>query len=399
MFDTKVEWDSVIFSYLCNIFISSSDVAILGLPLMPLIVTSIGAVIHFNMFRRFVAQEARHIAQSNVSRGFRTLTQRFPLLATDYWQRPLHVSCLVSSARCSSTTPSDDEFEFDSAALVHREAVKASAASTAEQILAAWGLSEASDAAKQKVRASLRSHPVDNLIEAATVQVTHIENEAGKEEKTSLSPMSLKDAIDSAKERGMCVVQMAEKDGVAFVRIRNERKRILDSLGADLTESGGSTSQQQPSIKLKDNVDHIFRDVVDAHFIGWKSKKIVEDLKKLHPVKLGIQQFQTGESAMSKLREMCLAVQKHAEAVGVSHHYTSIHASDRDVSVVLTPTGVKGGAVKHPGEKEWSHAAHRLQDSLRKSGRLGTYAKADVLKPRSLGSVPYRVDKFGRRVG
>ncbi|CUG93330.1 Hypothetical protein, putative [Bodo saltans] len=307
----------------------------------------------------------------------------------------------------SSTANSDDEFSFDSTELIQREAALTNLSSNTEKLLQQFLPPNAPESARSKVAKYLRDHPIDQLIVCPTVQVTHIEDEAGEEKKAgNLSPMSVKEAMEAAHARGFVVVQMGEANGKAFVRLRNEKKRILAIIAEDLAAAGSSVSDQaaepEEQLRLKKSVDHIFRDVVDAHFISWKSKKIVEDLKKMHPVKVGIQQFQSAESAIAKLREMCVAMKGHAETGNVIHHFTSVNASDREIAVLFSPSaqGRENSAksIKHPGEKEWNNALSRLQGQLRKSGRAGTYTKHDVLKARNLGAVTYRVDRFGRRM-
>lgn len=309
---------------------------------------------------------------------------------------------LTMSVRWVATSgDGDEEFKFDPTAHLQRESAHANASSNTDRLLQQWLPEGAPEAARSKVAEYLRKHPVDQLILNSTVKITHMENEEGEEAKVSnLSPMPLRDAIESAKERGMHVVQMGEGQGMAFVRIRDEKKRILTMVAEDL--SSVTPAAPEKELRLKNSVDHVFRDVVDAHFISWKSKKIVEDMKKLHPVKVGIHQFQSAEAAVQKLREMSNAIKAHAESTNVVHHFTSINASDREVAILFSPspTGKANASktVKHPGEKEWDHTLKRLQGALQKSGRSGTYHKVDILKPRNMGSMTYRVDKYGRRL-
>jgi hypothetical protein len=316
-------------------------------------------------------------------------------------QQQIHGAARLNS---SSNGNTDDEFSFDSTELIQREAALTSVSSNTEKMLQRFLPPNAPESARTKVLNYLKDHPIDQLILCPTVQVTHIEDEAGEEKKAgSLSPMSVKEAIEAAHARGFVVVQMGEANGKAFVRLRNEQKRIMSLIAEDIAASGSSVeAEPEQQLRLKKSVDHIFRDVVDAHFISWKSKKIVDDIKKLHPVKVGIQQFQSAESAIAKLREMCAAMKGHAEAGNVFHHFTSVNASDKEIAVLFTPSaqGKENSAkgIKHPGDKEWNNALARLQGQLRKSGRAGTYAKHDVLKPRNLGAVTYRVDRFGRRM-
>lgn len=330
-----------------------------------------------------------------LQRGARVLSGRTPAWCAN---------SIVVSARCASTTEDgSEEYAFDTTELIQREAAIANVSSNTEKLLQQFLPAGAPESARSKVAQYLQNHPIDNLILCTTVQITHIENEEGEEVRAGgLSPMPLKDAMDSAKERGLQVVQMGESAGKAFVRLRNEHKRISALIADDIAAAQGEVQEAQADLRLKKNIDHVFRDVVDAHFVSWKSKKIVEDIKRLHPVKVGIQQFQSAESAIAKLREMCIAIKNHAEATNVYHHFTSINAGDKEIAVLFTPS-VQGKAnasksVKHPGDKEWNHALQRLQGTLRKSGRSGTYTKLDVLKRRNLGAVTYRVDKYGRKI-
>lgn len=306
----------------------------------------------------------------------------------------------------ASKNEDDQDFSFDSTELIQREAAVANASSNTERLLQQLLPPGAPDSARTKVANYFREHPVDQLILCSTVQVTHIEDEAGEEKKAgNLSPMPLKDALEAAAARGLQVVQMGEANGKAFVRLRDERKRIMAIIAEDMAsvavESKPSEEADQ-QVRLKKSIDHAFRDVVDAHFISWKSKKIVEDIKRLHPVKVAIQQFQSAESAIAKLREMTVAIKGHAEAANVIHHFTTINVGDKEISILFSPSAQgkenSAKAIKHPGEKEWANALNRLQGVMRKSGRSGTYSKFDSLKPRNLGAVNYRVDRFGRRM-
>ncbi|EPY34188.1 hypothetical protein STCU_01783 [Strigomonas culicis] len=223
----------------------------------------------------------------------------------------------------------------------------------------------------------------------------------------NLSPCSLEDALEQAQQRGLHLVQMGVREGLAFCRIRDETPWIHQLIAEDMAAAGAAAAgaaEEAASApeKLKKLVDHQFRDVVDAHFIGWKSKKIAEDIRRLHPVKLTIKDFQSAESAMYKLREMCVAIKEFAEAKGIYHHFTSIVGNDREASITLSPSsanksGTVSKLVKHPSEKEWTSALKRMQDQCQRAGRTGTYFKSSSLKPRNVGASLHRVDKYGRR--
>lgn len=180
--------------------------------------------------------------------------------------------------------------------------------------------------------------------------------------------------------------------------------REVSGGGASEPKAAEAEAISGPKRPLKAPIDHIFRDSVDDHFISWKSKKIVEDLRKRHPVKVGLRDFQSADSAMHKLRSMSNAIKAHAEATGVSHHYVSILATDKELSITLAPNdgGRTSGAavsVKHPSASEWEKIHGRFEHALRKSGVQGTYQRAEKMKMRNVGARDFAVDRFGRRIG
>lgn len=324
---------------------------------------------------------------------------------------PLYPSSLVTSYRFASPSSAgnvEEEFEYDPMAGVQHDAAVATAAQSLDTILNSLLPEGAPPAVATKVRGYLTQHPIDALIVADAVQITHVENpETGVEEKTARSPVSLTEALEQSACRRMHLVQMGSRDGTAFCRIRNEQTRINALIEAEMA----AYVEQQQSLKVdphrgrrtKELVDHVFRDAVDAHFISWKSKKICEDIKRGHPVKLTIRDFQSVDAAIYKLREMCNAMKEFAEREKISHHFTSIVTNDREASITLSPatankSGTVSNAVRHPNEKEWESALVRMQAAMMKSGRQGTYIKNRSLKPRNVGATLYRTDKYGRRV-
>ena len=345
---------------------------------------------------------------------FRTVIARFRtrvIVAAmlPYRTHPSSLPCLSSplleKRRFQST--SDEEFGsvFDPTATIQREAAAAQADQLRDRILKEWLPADAPDAAINKLRKSLHEFPIDGMIVCPRVKITHVEDDEGVEKSMKLEPVDRDEALEQASLRKKNLVQMAERDGVAFARIRDEKKRIMKLLEPDLQTDNAASSDrnsEKSNQRLKPGIDHVFRDVVDAHFISWKSKKIAQDLKRMHPVKLAVQEFQSADSAVSKLREMCNAIKAFSEQNKIYHHYTSIHATDREFSVTLSPSiqGQKNSSVtvKHPGEKEWNNAVNRLGGALRASGRMGTYSKAQELKPRNVGAQPFRVDKYGRKI-
>lgn len=319
------------------------------------------------------------------------------------------------------------EFVFDPMASVRHDAAVESAKQNVDAVLESLLPPNAPPAAITKVRQYLEQHPVDRLIVAASVQLTHVENpETGLEERMSLSPCTTEEALEQAQLRGMNLVQMGANGEVAFCRIRHEKPWVAKLIEVEMKEvvtttgdtadgedageaaargdaDGGEHTHPQQRGRAKQQVDHQFRDVVDAHFIGWRSKKICQDLQRGHPVKITIRDFQSPEAAIHKLREMCNAMRTYAEEKGISHHYTSIIANDREASIAFSPSagGKSGNApkqVKHPGEKEWAQSLRRMEEACKKVGRSGTYVKSGVLKPRNVGATMYRTDKYGRRM-
>jgi hypothetical protein len=302
-----------------------------------------------------------------------------------------------------------DAFQFNAAASVEREVAQQNATSQLDAVAASFLPPNPPASAVQKVREYLQKYPVDVLIVCSQVQITHVENDGQETRISGLSPCPAEEALAQAKERGMNLVQMTENGGIGYVRIRNEAVRISQLVAADLAAhdaSGGgaaSTASEKPTFRLKDVQVHVFRDAVDAHFIEWKSKKIVTDMRRKHPVKVAIQMFTSPDAAVSKLREMCNAIEREAEDSGVAHHYTGINTTDKELSITLTPTAVSDTAkikdhIKHPTEKTWNEHCKRLAGIMQRTGRIGTYAKDTTLKPRNIGATLYRKDKYGRRI-
>lgn len=342
-------------------------------------------------------------------------------------QRPTSTSTLVAGGAASSSffVPNSavsrrayatrsskdraDDFEFDPLASVRHDAAVETAKQSKESIVDSFCPPGAPPSAKHKISEYLDKHPIDSLIVAQEVQITHVQDkETGTEEKmNNLSPCSLDDALEQAQQRGLHLVQMGSREGLAFCRIRDEKPWILQLIAEDMVSVGADAaagvgeSHTAPE-QLKRLVDHQFRDVVDAHFIGWKSKKIADDIRNNHPVKLTIKDFQSAEAAMYKLKEMCVAIREFAETKGIFHHFTSIVGNDREASITLSPSsanksGTVSKTVKHPTEKEWASALKRMQDLCQKAGRSGTYLKSNALKQRNVGATLHRVDKYGRR--
>ncbi|AAZ12173.1 uncharacterized protein TEOVI_000684900 [Trypanosoma equiperdum] len=320
--------------------------------------------------------------------------------------------CPLSCSMRMVTSSNDDEFVFDPTLSIQKDAAIHTAKKSFETIVLEYVPAHAPEEARQKVKSYLTQHPIDILITQPKVQITHLEDaESGAETKVSLSPCDLPEALQQARERGMNLVQMGARGDVAYCRIRRESARILSLIHTELEalreqeekQQGKGRGGVQAAAKMGELIDHTFRDAVDAHFVGWRSKKIVEDIRRRHPVKLTIKEFQSPECAIGKLREMCQAMQHYAQEKVIYHHFTSIVANDREASITFAPALPMAKSdswkhIKYPGEKEWTNALRRMEDACRKSGRYGTYAKSNKLKLRSLGQTSYRVDKYGRKM-
>lgn len=308
----------------------------------------------------------------------------------------------------SSPGSERDEFFYDPMEGVQRDAAVETAKKSADAVLRELLPSHAPPEAFAKAQKYLLEHPINELIDATMIHITHVANAEGEEVKAAggmvRSPCDRDTAIRQAREKGLDVVMMARRGDTAYCRIRNEKNHVLHLVKKELDAAAEAAETAGRPSKVKDLLQHQFRDVVDAHFIGWKSKKIVQELKKGYPVKLVIREFQNWEGAILKMKEMCKAIQRVAEGEKVSHHFSSITANANEVSVMFSPSVNRGNSgnkvvqIKHPIEKEWAYAQKRMEDSCRKSGRFGTYMKAPQLKPRCLGETTYRVDKYGRRI-
>lgn len=311
----------------------------------------------------------------------------------------------------------DDGLSFDPTAALQKEATYVSRGSQVEDLVREWLPSNAGEDLRAKLRKHLHAMPIGSMISASNrINITHLENEKGEEvnrvpgilqgEDGKNKQFTLESAIALAAscEGGKVLVQVAENGGVSYCRIRDEKTRFLRTV-ADEIEAleralGGGTAAPttQRVRKLRDLVTHAFSDVVDAHFIGWRSKKIAADLAKAHPVKLAIQKFQNPDGALTKMREMLEAVKAESEAKSNIHHCSGIQLSANELSVTLMPVlddNSKIKAIRHPSDQEWTNAERRMFEA---TGGRGTYQKSNVLKKQAIGAREFRTDRFGRRI-
>lgn len=222
-------------------------------------------------------------------------------------------------------------------------------------------------AAPQEAATALRAYfdgrPINECIEADEIMITHVGGEARR-----LPPMPLDAALEAAREQELDLVQMAAsvKDGkrVAFCRIRDERTPAMESVKHLLGAASGGSDKSE-AVQLRALNIHSFSDVCDAHFIGWRSKKIVVELKKRHPVKLVIERFTSAAGALEKMRAMLAAIEEHAKETAVIHHHTGITVSERELSVSLSPdvtasSHAKG--IRHPKQADWQRAQRKFEE-------------------------------------
>ncbi|EPY37449.1 hypothetical protein AGDE_06485 [Angomonas deanei] len=339
------------------------------------------------------------------------LLRRGVLLGLTRGYQNANVQLLMATRSTPLMTPyrynsskSTDEFEFDPLASIKHDVAVESAKQSIDTIVQSFLPEGAPPSAFTKVKQYFETHPIDSLIVEQQVQITHVQNpETGAEEKMgNLSPCDLEEALEQAQERGLNLVQMGSREGTAFCRIRDEKPWVLNLIKEEMA-SAGVLPAEEGGVKLKSMIDHQFRDAVDAHFVGWKSKKIAEDIKRQHPVKLVIKDFQSAETAIYKLQEMTTAIKEYCETKKIYFHYPGITANDREASIILSPSGsarsgTSADTIKCPSAKDWDNALKRMQEACKKSGRLGTYVKANTLKKRNVGTRLFRTDKYGRRV-
>lgn len=298
------------------------------------------------------------------------------------------------------------------------EAKELSKGELMEKIMAEWLPEYANDEMRQRLRKHLVAFPINEMITSDEIQITHVENEAGEDVKFQLGTMTLQDALQQARDNERDLVQLASNGGKAFCRLRAERKRFMSTIQEDLdaleaAANGGKGSGSANKRKPKPPTHHIFKDVVDAHFIGWKSVKIFNEIKAGHAVKLSIQQFQNPEMAVAKMQEMLAAIKSKADAAAAAassnpaeahkavpglHFYTGIGVSGSELSITLQPVLDANSKVKqtrHPLPKDWAQTEQRL---LAATGGKGTYRKSNVLVAKNVGAREFRTDKFGRRI-
>ena len=313
-----------------------------------------------------------------------------------------------------SSSDDDGGLDFSYTPDLASEAKELSKGEMIEKIASEWLPHFANEDIRNKLRKQLSTTPVNGMITSDEIQITHVENEQGEDVKFQLGAMSLRDALAQARDNERDLVQLASNGNKSFCRLRCEKKRFLATVQEELDAleaiaTGGKGGRNDGHKKKKAQTQHIFKDVVDAHFIGWKSVKIFNEIKSGHPVKLAIQQFQDPSRAVAKLQEMLAAIKAKADAAAAAstdptkaspglHFYSGIGVSPSELSITLQPVTDSNSKVKqtrHPQPKEWAQTEQKLE-SL--TGGRGTYRKSTNLVAKNIGAREFRTDKFGRRI-
>ena len=364
---------------------------------------------------------------------------------------PMHslVACRHQSTAKGFADEEDDvagSFAYDPAQSLAIDQTKQAQADRVQSLVSQWmtelGVAGASAAtpsviaAKAAVVKRLTTQPINDCILCAQVAVTHVQNDAGEDMRLKMPPApyaEVRKLID-AEYPGMDLVQFAESGGTAYCRVRKAQREMIATLSTAAGLDADDDDDAPAAAPLDEGpkrpvVQHVFRDVVDSHFIGWKSTKVVDELKRGHPVKLTIQQFQNAEMAIEKMKEFMDAIKEKATTSQLAHQYTGVHASERELSIMLkslpasaaaaagqkaspvTNSGrSKGNAssasvvavgvtIRHPTPQEWDGIGAKMVDACDRNGSKGTYRKSGALKARNLGMRTVRVDKYGRVIG
>ena len=284
-------------------------------------------------------------------------------------------------------------FEFDASASLQQDAREATTQLGAEELARRVVPAHFTIAQHQGVIDHLRQTPVNDMITAEKVVITHVENDEGEEVAQSgpRREIELTDALERAKDANKDLVQFAfnEKNNTAYCRIRGEIEKLLKKMNASSPDGSADGAADDSPIQAADKLQQMceieFSDRVDAHFIDWKSKKIVIDIYKGHPVQLRIRKFASVSTAVPKMREFLSRIRQYAELSQpmIPHHHTGISVSDKMISVTLMPSSVVQGKVpqvKHPSENDWSKGTKRFMSAMEASGQEGTFVKRSTFR-------------------
>jgi len=308
----------------------------------------------------------------------------------------------AARAREDEEEDEDDEEIIDLTASIEssirRDAGETVAESAREAVIAKLLPPTAPAEAIEALRKYFTERPINGMIRADVVTITHIEGRDGRDERAPAAgykELSFDDALEKAMDAEMDLVRFGGKFDdqrgidVAYCRLRFEKVAALRSVAPLLPkelnemlvktgivpESAGDDAadaeeEAKKDFVLEEMTVHQFRDRADAHFVGWKSKKIVQEMRRRHPTRLLIGEFSTPVSAIRKMREMLLAIEQHAkvEDAPVPHFYTGVHANGKELAIILQPQPAKAkqkdGGVRHPSPEDWKRALTKMNDAL-----------------------------------
>ena len=254
------------------------------------------------------------------------------------------------------------------------------------------------------VRKYFLSHKINRYIPCEKVRITSVEVD-GKLTDGYIdrnAAYTIDDAIALAEKVKSDLVMMAEKDGVAYCKIKDEKKRALEHISHLLKRTDEVEKQsrydahKQKSAKVE---EIIFRDIIDSQAIDWKSKYAVQALKRFRPVKLICEKFSSPRGVVDKLSEFLSKIRGWAEADNVVYNAMQVSVSDRSFTVIIQPSS-NAKEIKQPGKSDWDKVMQRFKTAFDKSGRddVGTWHQRQKLKARASGFRMYRTDKYGRKI-
>ena len=254
------------------------------------------------------------------------------------------------------------------------------------------------------LRGYFLKNKINNFIPCEKVRITHIETNDQSANQTIDRNLtySIEEAIAIAEQGGNDLVMMAEKDGVAFCKIKNEKKRALQQIENLLTQtdvSRNANTHELPRAKAMKTEEFIFRDVIDTQAIEWKSKYAMQALKKNRQVKLICEKFSSPRIVVEKLQQFLEKIRDFSQTENIAYNAMQLSASDRTFVVTLTPTQISKG-IRNPGRAEWDKVMQRFQNAFDRCGRdnVGTWQTRHKKKATRTGPSLFRTDKFGNRI-
>ena len=213
---------------------------------------------------------------------------------------------------------------------------------------------------------------------------------------------TIAEAISIAESCGCDLVMMAEREGTAYCKIKNERKRALqkiENLLQPVETSNRIHGNATTGKKLGPTEEYTFRDVIDSQAMQWKAKYIMQNLRKNRPVKLMCEKFSSPMNALGKLQDFLQRIQEACEPENVKYNAMQVNASERVFVALLQPTP-NAKQIRHPNRNEWDTVMGRFKKAFDRSAReeIGTWKQRHKKVARSSGPTLYRTDKYGNRI-